>query len=147
MTRAPRPLRRADCIDGPRPCPYVSCRHHLAIDVSDETGSIGSVLMHGVLSDRHGDDHADAWIGALAEAIRFMPDTCSLDVADRGSHILQEVADIYGVTRQAVSLIEVAALTKKMKPGMRRWEEHVPTSGPGGPAQRMIDEAGGDGED
>lgn len=25
-----RPLRRADCQDGPRPCPWVSCRHHLA---------------------------------------------------------------------------------------------------------------------
>src|SRR4051812_43658731 len=31
-----RPLRRADCANGPRPCPLVSCRHHLYLDVNPQ---------------------------------------------------------------------------------------------------------------
>jgi hypothetical protein len=38
-----RPRTRGDCIDGPRPCPWVDCRHHLlseeyscVLDVADE---------------------------------------------------------------------------------------------------------------
>ena len=36
------PLTRADCINGARPCPYSSCRHHMnaaescALDVADQ---------------------------------------------------------------------------------------------------------------
>jgi hypothetical protein len=26
---APMPATRGDCVDGPRPCPHVACRHHL----------------------------------------------------------------------------------------------------------------------
>src|SRR6476659_8340628 len=29
-----RPESREECVDGPRPCPFVSCKHHLSIDVS-----------------------------------------------------------------------------------------------------------------
>jgi hypothetical protein len=31
-----RPRTRADCINGPRPCPWVGCRHHLAISWDPE---------------------------------------------------------------------------------------------------------------
>src|SRR5690606_3867534 len=27
-----KPRTRAECVDGPRPCPFVSCRHHLYVD-------------------------------------------------------------------------------------------------------------------
>src|SRR5688572_18051569 len=37
---ADRPRTREECRDGPRPCPFVACRHHLYIDVSPSTGTI-----------------------------------------------------------------------------------------------------------
>src|SRR3984957_9957175 len=32
-----RPQTRADCASGERPCPFVSCKHHLFLDVSAKT--------------------------------------------------------------------------------------------------------------
>jgi hypothetical protein len=32
-----KPRMRAECAEGPRPCPYVSCKHHLFIDVSPQS--------------------------------------------------------------------------------------------------------------
>lgn len=61
-----RPKSRAECENGPRPCPFVTCRNHLALDVS-RTGSI-KVNFPAVLADM---DFA------------LMPATCALDVADR----------------------------------------------------------------
>lgn len=34
-----RPRTRGDCVDGPRPCPWVTCRHHLYLDIT-HMGSI-----------------------------------------------------------------------------------------------------------
>jgi len=39
-TKHLRPRTRADCKDAPRPCPFVSCKHHLYLDVSPRTGAI-----------------------------------------------------------------------------------------------------------
>src|SRR5689334_24102594 len=35
-----KPRTRADCANGERPCPFVSCKHHLYLDVSAKTGAI-----------------------------------------------------------------------------------------------------------
>ena len=39
-----RPVTRGDCLpggcNGQRPCPWVSCKAHLALDVDERTGSI-----------------------------------------------------------------------------------------------------------
>lgn len=32
------PMTRGDCVNGPRPCPYVSCRYHLYLDVTSKGG-------------------------------------------------------------------------------------------------------------
>lgn len=84
-----RPKTRGDCIGGPRPCPWVGCRYHLAVDV---TAAGGVTLRFG---------HSD--VERLAE-------TCCLDVADRGSHTLRDVAAVMGMTHQGASQIEAAAL-------------------------------------
>lgn len=60
-----RPQTRADCKGGPRPCPWVSCRHHLALEVTAD----GVRLLLPP-------DPAD-WTD--------LP-TCALDVADAGPH-------------------------------------------------------------
>src|SRR5262245_7942442 len=35
-----RPRNRSECRDGPRPCPWVACKHHLYLDINPRTGSI-----------------------------------------------------------------------------------------------------------
>jgi hypothetical protein len=47
--------------------------------------------------------------------VRHIPsgmDTCTLDVADRGEHTLEEIGQLLGVTRERVRQIELAALFK-----------------------------------
>lgn len=92
-----RPMRRADCIDGERPCPWVSCRHHLALDVTP----FGALALTATATAS--DDELD---------LDAMTDTCSLDVADRGDHTLEEVGEILGVVRERVRQIIEAALER-----------------------------------
>ncbi len=40
-----RPKLRSECVDGPRPCPFVSCKYHLYLDVKAATNSIKLNLM------------------------------------------------------------------------------------------------------
>src|SRR3954470_15585872 len=37
---ATRPKTRADCVNMERPCPYVSCKYNLYVDVNPRTGSV-----------------------------------------------------------------------------------------------------------
>jgi hypothetical protein len=87
-----RPVTRAECEDGPRPCPYVSCKHHLYLDVNPETGSIKLNF-----------PHLEPW---------EMVESCSLDVAERGGITLEEVGTIVNLTRERVRQVEVRATTK-----------------------------------
>jgi hypothetical protein len=92
--QAERPRTRGDCIDGPRPCPWVSCRHHLALDVTRSGG------LKVVRPDADGEPDLDA-----------MQETCSLDVADRGEAGLATVGRALNVTRErARQLVEAALL-------------------------------------
>jgi len=89
-----RPRTRSDCIAGgcnaARPCPWVSCRHHLGLDVSES----GSVILH---------PHIQPWEHR---------DTCALDVAERGGLTLEEVGRRMDLTRERVRQLEKAALAK-----------------------------------
>jgi hypothetical protein len=82
-----RPRTRGECIDGIRPCPWASCRHHLALEVSPE-GSLKHVFPDIEVED--------------------MKPSCSLDVADEGEHTLGEVGERLNVTRERVRQIEEA---------------------------------------
>jgi hypothetical protein len=85
------PMLRAECEDGPRPCPYASCRHHLGIEVS----GYGSIK-----------------IPFDGEPTEIEP-SCSLDLADDGMRrSIGEVAEVMGLTRSRVDQIERAALAK-----------------------------------
>lgn len=86
-----RPKTRADCIDGPRPCPWVGCRYHLALDVNPETGSIKFVR-----PDR------EPW---------EVEHSCALDLADE-AHTLEQVGAYLNVTRERLRQIEVIGLHK-----------------------------------
>jgi hypothetical protein len=87
-----RPMTRSECATGPRPCPYVACKHHLYLDVNPETGSIKLNF-----------PDLEVW---------EMSETCALDVADRGGITLEEVGEILNLTRERIRQVEVKGLEK-----------------------------------
>lgn len=87
-----RPVNRSECANGIRPCPYVSCKHHLYLDVNPETGSIKLNF-----------PDLEVW---------EMVETCALDVADRGGITLEEVGEILNLTRERIRQVEVKGLEK-----------------------------------
>jgi hypothetical protein len=87
-----RPQTRADCANGERPCPFVSCKHHLFLDVSAKTGAIKLNF-----------PDLEVW---------EMTETCALDVADRGGTTLEEVGAIMNLTRERIRQVEVKGLAK-----------------------------------
>ncbi len=89
---ATRPKLRSDCVSGPRPCPYVSCKYNLFVDVNPRTGSVKM-------------NFPDKELHELA-------DTCALDVADRGGITLEDVGVIMNLTRERVRQLETRGLVK-----------------------------------
>jgi hypothetical protein len=87
-----KPPVRAACQGGARPCPYVSCKHHLYVDVSPRTGAIKLNF-----------PDLEVW---------EMGDSCALDVADRGGTTLEDVGAIMNLTRERIRQVEVKALAK-----------------------------------
>lgn len=87
-----RPVTRGDCLTMPRPCPFVSCRAHLAVDVDRKTGAIRLAF-----------PNVEIW---------EMAETCSLDVADRGGVTLEEVGALTNTTRERARQVEFRALAR-----------------------------------
>jgi hypothetical protein len=87
-----KPRTRTECADAPRPCPYVSCKHHLFLDVSARTGAIKLNF-----------PDLEVW---------DMNESCALDVADRGGTTLEDVGAIMNLTRERIRQVEVKALAK-----------------------------------
>lgn len=80
-----------------RPCVFVACKYSLYLDVS-ETGSI-------ILNFPHrepGQMPADR--------------SCSLDLSDRGSMTLEEVAAVTNLTRERIRQVELKALIRRARP-------------------------------
>lgn len=96
------PMTRADCIDGPRPCPYVSCSHHLLLDVNPS----GNLKLN--FPDLVTDDDV---------RLEEMPATCALDLAGTGGVTLDLAGRALNVTRERIRQIE-GRLIKK--PSVRR---------------------------
>jgi hypothetical protein len=87
-----RPKTRADCVNGPRPCLFVSCKHHLYLDVNPNTGSVKL-------------NFPDKQIWELKY-------TCALDVADQGGITLEDVGQIMNLTRERIRQVEARGLLK-----------------------------------
>lgn len=89
------PKTRAEC-PTERPCPYVRCRHHLYLKLSE---------------DREGRPRD----GRRAPTIFWPPSavSCSLDVADRGEELsCQEIGSLLGICDEAARNILNRALAK-----------------------------------
>ncbi|MFW6067109.1 MAG: sigma factor-like helix-turn-helix DNA-binding protein [Myxococcota bacterium] len=87
-----KPTSRQECLEMERPCPYVSCKYHLYIDVHPVRGSIKINF-----------PDLEVW---------EMTETCALDVADRGGITLEDVGEIMNLTRERVRQVETAGLAK-----------------------------------
>lgn len=87
-----KPKSRTECLGTERPCPYVSCKHHLYLDVSPRTGAIKLNF-----------PDLEVW---------EMKETCALDIADRGGTTLEDVGAIMNLTRERIRQVEVRALAK-----------------------------------
>ena len=85
-----RPVTREECKLGVRPCPYVSCKHHIYIDVNETTGTLKLNF-----------PDLEVW---------EMKESCSLDVADRGGITLEEVGAILNLTRERIRQVEAKGL-------------------------------------
>ena len=97
-TRPLRPKTRGECENGERPCPFVSCRYHLYLDVLP-SGNIRLAFPDLELED--------------------LQETCALDVADRGGLSLEETARANNVTRVRIQQIEAHAFNK-LKPRTKK---------------------------
>ncbi len=87
-----RPRVRAECMNGPRPCLFVSCKHNLYLDVNPETGSIK--------------------LNFPDKEIWELEYTCALDVAEKGGITLEEVGEIMNLTRERIRQVETRGLMK-----------------------------------
>ena len=90
VTKLRRPRERAECKGGERPCPWVSCRYHLYLDVNVTTGSIKFNF-----PDR------ELW---------EMEQSCALDLADRGELTFEEVGNCMNLTRERIRQMTVECL-------------------------------------
>ena len=87
-----RPATRGECANVARPCPYVSCKYHLYIDVNPRTGSIK--------------------INFPDKEVWELEHSCALDVANQGGITLEEVGEILNLTRERIRQVEVRGLMK-----------------------------------
>lgn len=87
-----RPQTREECESSIRPCPFVSCRYHLYLDVNPRTGSIKLNF-----------PDLEVW---------EMPYTCALDVASEGGITLEKAGEILNLTRERIRQMEMAGLEK-----------------------------------
>lgn len=87
------PLTRGDCREAERPCPYISCKWHLFLDVSRKTGSIK--FNYPDLIDHDG-----------APELEYLNETCALDIADRGGVTLEDLGEIMNMTRERIRQLE-----------------------------------------
>lgn len=132
-----------------RPCPWVSCRHHLLIEIArgkPQVNGVGkkrdarptSIRLNrenpdGQLGRRPGlcgpepAEIVRAWIRDAVEHLEHMPQTCTLDVADANPDGLRltEIADRLGVTSESIREDD-HLFGARLREGMRDYEDHVP---------------------
>lgn len=95
-----RPRCRAEC--PPMPCPWVSCRWNLYLDVSES----GSLHLNFPKLD-----------------VDQVPNNCVLELAERGGMTLEQIGQVMNVTRERVRQIETSALAKLRSAGLEAPED------------------------
>jgi hypothetical protein len=91
-----RPINRNECINGPRPCVFVSCRYNLFLDVMEQRMKL------------YRKDPSE------------MIESCALDLADKHRGMgLEEVAYYMNLTRERVRQLITNAIRKIMRMKVR----------------------------
>ncbi len=119
-----RPRTRADCKDGPRPCAFIGCRHHLAEPRRDSSGRLhlGVLGPHDGLALSATADEIEAWTERASDAVISMTETCALDVADRepDGNTLDALGQRFGVSRERIRQIENKAMNVARRAARRK---------------------------
>ena len=90
----PLDLSHMRALNSCRPCPWISCRHHLYLEVHPDTGAL-KINFKGIDPDQ-------------------LEESCAADIADRGGMTLKEVGDMIRLTRERIRQVEVSGI-KKLK--------------------------------
>lgn len=91
---ANRPKTRGDCVNGPRPCPWVGCKYHMWLEVGKG----------GHITYRPGCDEDES---------------CVLDIADRGGEEGSTIARYMGISRSRADQIYWRAMKKMGQSSLR----------------------------
>ena len=97
-----RPCTRADCVHGPRPCPWIGCRYHLFDEIAPRLLRVPRDTL-GLEPDER-----------LLNVLFGMEYSCSLDWAQKGPNTLDNIGKMFGVTRERIRQIQDMGL-KKLK--------------------------------
>jgi hypothetical protein len=133
MLAIPRPTVRAECARGmeARPCPWVSCRHHLLLEIAGSSSTkdprATSIRLNtagrgrNALGRRRGLEASSAalivraWIDDAVELISRLRYTCALDVAEDYPDGITgaSIGWLLGVTDKAIAQ-EMGQATQRM---------------------------------
>ncbi len=91
LSEGDRPRLRSQCVDGPRPCPWVSCRYNLFLDIRSD----GILRFNFPEKEPH-------------EVFQ----SCALDLAEDGLRTLEQVALLMGMSKERARQIEEVAFSK-----------------------------------
>lgn len=92
--RTPRhlPHTREECIDQPQPCPYVSCRFNLFLDITPD----GSIIQN----------YPGKKVWQIKESL------CALDYTERRGMTLKEIGKHFDLTRERIRQVAEIAFRK-----------------------------------
>lgn len=113
-----RPKTRADCATVPRPCPYVTCRYNMFLDIKNDSGG---GLTYNISRDAEPSD------------MRY-DQSCALDIADEHAGVgmtLDDIGVYFGIDRERVRQIESVAIEK-----IKRKLTRLPRSGSNNPRKK-----------
>lgn len=114
-----RPKTRKECQKSVRPCPFVSCRHHLFLDVNEVTGTLR--------------------FNFPGKQIWDLDFTCALDVAEEGGMSVPEVARFMNLCPERVRQIVHQAVSR-VRNGVDGPDEPPPTQAPSANLQLPMQE-------
>jgi hypothetical protein len=104
-----RPKTRRECLYSPRPCPFISCKHH----------NIWWWLSNQwVFTRKFGSKDAQKQDDAIVELMLSLPETCTLDIVDKyGPITLDFISAVFlnDIKWEFVRQIEIKGIKKLVK--------------------------------
>lgn len=127
-----RPKTRAECVKGPRPCPWVSCRYSTFFDLPHSDGKRRLKVL-AESSSLKLDELSDSWLESW-QSTRY---SCVLDIADEAfdsgeSTDLSVIAEATGLETGSASVI-LRRAASKFRDALESFEsvrEDVPDGSP-----------------